>query len=133
MVGIKLLDGESPNSLTLVTSTDRMSFSGPSMCPGADDETLDLVLPFLQKMAVKDKKGNACVGKAGTGGSGHYVKMIHNGIEHGMMSAISEAWSIMVTGLGMSYDEIADTFDKWNKDGGLVSATCFLSPIRSQN
>lgn len=100
------------------------------MCPGADDETLDLVLPFLQKMAVKDKKGNPCVGKAGTGGSGHYVKMIHNGIEHGMMSAISEAWSIMVTGLGMSYDEIADTFDKWNKDGGLASLiyVCQVEP-----
>lgn len=47
--------------------------------------------------------------------------MIHNGIEHGMMSAISEAWSIMVTGLGMSYDEIAQTFEDWNNKGELVS------------
>lgn len=90
------------------------------MCPGSDDETLDLVLPFLQKMAAKDKKGNPCVGRAGTGGSGHYVKMIHNGIEHGMMSAISEAWGIMVNGLGMTYDEIADVFTQWNKEGELV-------------
>lgn len=91
------------------------------MCPGADDETLDLVLPFLRKLAAKDPHGRPCVGKAGTGGAGHYVKMIHNGIEHGMMSAISEAWSIMVTGLGMSYDEIAQTFEDWNNKGELVS------------
>ncbi|KAL1304030.1 hypothetical protein AAFC00_000468 [Neodothiora populina] len=90
---------------------------GPSMCPGADDETLDLVFPFLQKMAAKDKHGNACVGKAGSGGAGHYVKMVHNGIEHGMMSAISEAWGIMTNGLGMDEDEIGDVFEKWNKEG----------------
>lgn len=99
-----------------------MGNRGPSMCPGGDDESLDLVLPLLRKVVAKDPKGNPCVGKAGTGGAGHYVKMIHNGIEHGMMSAISEAWSIMVTGLGMSYNEIGDTLEKWNKEGELVSA-----------
>jgi len=46
--------------------------------------------------------------------------MIHNGIEHGMMSAISEAWGIMRTGLGMSEDEIGDIFEKWNTEGELV-------------
>ena len=93
--------------------------AGPSMCPGGDDVALDLVLPLLQKVAAKDKNGNPCVGKAGTGGSGHYVKMIHNGIEHGMMSAIAEAWQLMDVGFGMSYDEIGDVFSKWNKDGPL--------------
>lgn len=89
------------------------------MCPGADDESLDLVLPLLEKAAAKDPDGKPCVGKAGTGGAGHYVKMIHNGIEHGMMSAISEAWSIMVCGLGMSNEEIGDVFEKWNAEGEL--------------
>ncbi|KAK4991032.1 hypothetical protein LTR50_002110 [Elasticomyces elasticus] len=92
---------------------------GPSMCPGADDESLDIVMPLLRKAAAKDSKGNPCVGKAGTGGSGHYVKMIHNGIEHGMMCAISEAWAIMHKGLGMKEDEIGDVFAKWNSDGEL--------------
>ena len=96
-----------------------LCYSGPSMCPGADDESLDIVLPLLQKVAAKDKNGKSCVGKCGTGGSGHYVKMIHNGIEHGMMSAIAEAWSIMVTGLGMSYDEIAQVFEQWDNEGEL--------------
>lgn len=93
---------------------------GPSMCPGGEDRALDLVLPLLQKVAAKDSRGKACVGRCGMGGSGHYVKMIHNGIEHGMMSAQSEAWQIMDQILGMSYDEIGDEFARWNADGELV-------------
>jgi 6-phosphogluconate dehydrogenase len=89
------------------------------MCPGGDDESLGMIMPLLQKVAAKDKNGNPCVGKAGTGGSGHYIKMIHNGIEHGMMSAISEAWQIMSKGLGMSLEEIGETLAKWNDDGQL--------------
>ncbi|KAK4543302.1 hypothetical protein LTR36_005661 [Oleoguttula mirabilis] len=92
---------------------------GPSMCPGADDETLSLVLPTLRKVAAKDPQGNPCVGRVGTGGAGHYCKMIHNGIEHGMMSAIAEAWGIMKTGLGMSLDEMGDVFEQWNAEGEL--------------
>jgi 6-phosphogluconate dehydrogenase len=97
------------------------------MCPGADDQSLDLVLPFLRKVAAKDPKGRPCVGKAGTGGAGHYVKMIHNGIEHGMMSAISEAWGIMRNGLGLSEDEIGDIFEKWNTEGELVRESCRIA------
>lgn len=66
------------------------------MCPGSDDATLDTVLPLLEKVAAKGSNGKPCVGRAGTGGAGHYVKMIHNGIEHGMMSAISEAWGNVI-------------------------------------
>lgn len=90
---------------------------GPSCCPSSDDETLDMVLPHLQKIAAKDAEGRPCAQKIGTGSSGHYVKMIHNGIEHGMMAAISEAWGIMSKGLNMSFDEIAQEFYRWNKDG----------------
>ncbi|KAF2093796.1 6-phosphogluconate dehydrogenase C-terminal domain-like protein [Rhizodiscina lignyota] len=93
---------------------------GPSICPGGDDESLDCVMPFLEKVAAKDDKGRSCVGKVGTGGSGHYVKMVHNGVEHGMMCAISEAWGIMEKGLGMSFEEIGQVFDDWNKDGPLA-------------
>ncbi|KAL1624350.1 hypothetical protein SLS56_007889 [Neofusicoccum ribis] len=92
---------------------------GPSMCPGGDDESLDLVLPLLRKVASKDKNGAPCVGKAGTGGAGHYVKMIHNGIEHGMISAVSEAYGIMKNGLGMGNDEIGNVFERWNSRGEL--------------
>ena len=67
---------------------------GPSMCPGEEDAALDLVLPRLEKVSAKDGRGKACVGRVGMGGAGPYVKMIHNGIEHGIMSALVEAWQI---------------------------------------
>ena len=94
---------------------------GPSMCPGSDDESLEMAMPLLRRVAAKDTKGRPCVGKVGLGGAGHYVKMIHNGIEHGLMSAISEAWAIMVWGLNMNNEEVGAEFEKWNKQGGLVS------------
>ncbi|PKS08545.1 hypothetical protein jhhlp_004931 [Lomentospora prolificans] len=91
----------------------------PSLSPGGSKEALDLVFPFLQKIAAKDKDGNPCVAKLGPGGSGHYVKMIHNGIEQGMMTPLCEAWAIMNHGLSMNYEEIADVFDSWNTEGPL--------------
>lgn len=54
---------------------------GPSMCPGGEDKALDICMPMFEKMAAKAEDGTPCVGKIGNGGSGHYVKMIHNGIE----------------------------------------------------
>ncbi|MCJ1483730.1 hypothetical protein MMC06_003898 [Schaereria dolodes] len=103
---------------------------GPSMCPGGEDKALDIVLPLLQKVAAKAEDGTSCVAKIGTGGAGHYVKMIHNGIEHGMMSAISEAWQIMAMCLGMGYDAISDEFDRWNSEGELKGT--FLISIGAQ-
>lgn len=89
------------------------------MCPGSDPETMDIVMPLLEKAAAKAPDGSPCVARIGTGGAGHYCKMIHNGIEHGMMSALAEAWGIMVNGLGMSLDEVGDELHKWNKSGEL--------------
>lgn len=93
--------------------------AGPSMCPGGDESALKEVLPLLQKVAAKDREGKPCVGIIGKGGAGHYVKMIHNGIEHGMMSAICEAWGIMRK-MGMGYEEIGEVFKNWNASGELV-------------
>lgn len=93
---------------------------GPSMCPGGEDRALDLAMPLFEIMAAKDRRGRPCTGRCGMGGSGHYVKMVHNGIEHGMMSAQAEAWQIMEKGLGMSFDEIAKVFKQWNEEGELV-------------
>lgn len=103
---------------------------GPSMCPGGEDRALDIALPLLNKVAAKDARGKACVGRCGMGGSGHYVKMIHNGIEHGMMSTQAEAWQIMSLGLGMTYDEIGDEFARWNANGELRGT--FLIEIGAQ-
>tara|TARA_R110002003_G_scaffold250_6_gene17765 strand:- start:8646 stop:9371 length:726 start_codon:yes stop_codon:yes gene_type:complete len=105
--------------------------AGPSMCPGGDESALHEVLPLLQKVAAKDKTGQACVGIVGKGGSGHYVKMVHNGIEHGMMSAICEAWGIMRK-MGMGYEEIGNVLREWNSAGELVGValTCASGPER---
>jgi 6-phosphogluconate dehydrogenase len=92
---------------------------GPSFSPGGNPEALKQVFPFLQKIAAKDKHGRPCVAKLSPGGCGHYVKMVHNGIEQGLMTALCEAWGIMNRGLGMSYEEIADVFEQWNKEGQL--------------
>ena len=94
---------------------------GPSISPGGSQEALEQVMPFLEKVAAKDKQGRPCVKKLGPGGCGHYVKMVHNGIEQGMMSTLCEVWFIMNRCLGMDYEEIAQTFEDWNKSGPLVS------------
>ena len=93
--------------------------AGPSMCPGGDISALKEVLPLLEKVAAKDKNEKPCVGVIGKGGAGHYVKMMHNGIEHGMMSAICEAWGIMRK-MGMDYEEIGEVLSRWNSEGELV-------------
>lgn len=93
---------------------------GPSMSPGGDPEAINRILPLLNLYAAKDPKtGEPCVANMGPCGAGHYVKMVHNGIEVGMMSAVCEAWAFLSTGLGLSYDQIGDVFTKWNEDGEL--------------
>jgi 6-phosphogluconate dehydrogenase len=93
---------------------------GPSLMPGGDERALDRLLPLLTKIAAKDDQGRPCVTKIGSGGSGHYVKMIHNGIEHGMMSALCEAWELMDHCLGMGSEQIGSVFDAWSSEGELV-------------
>ena len=100
------------------------------MCPGGEEVAVNMVLPMLRKVCAKDKKGRPCVGYVGADGAGHYVKMIHNGIEHGMMSAISEAWQMMNVCLGMSHDEIGEEIARWNRDGELQGT--FLVDIGAQ-
>ncbi|KAH7121093.1 6-phosphogluconate dehydrogenase [Dendryphion nanum] len=99
--------------------------AGPSMCPGGDGSALEEIMPLLERVAAKDKEKKSCVGIIGKGGAGHYVKMMHNGIEHGMMSSICEAWGIMKK-MGMGYEEIGKTFQKWN-DGGELKGTFLIS------
>lgn len=93
---------------------------GPSLSPGGDLDAMKLVLPLLEAYSAKDRKtGLPCVTPVGPAGSGHFVKMVHNGIEGGMLSTLAEAWSILHNGLGMNYDEIGDIFAQWNKEGEL--------------
>ncbi|KAJ5923351.1 6-phosphogluconate dehydrogenase decarboxylating [Penicillium verhagenii] len=93
---------------------------GPSLSPSGDPEALKLVMPLLERYAAKDpKSGTPCVTRIGPGGSGHFVKMVHNGIEGGMLSALAEAWSYMHYGLDMGYEQIGDVFAQWDSTGEL--------------
>lgn len=95
--------------------------SGPSMSPGGDPKALDILMPLLRSVAAENGDGKPRTCPIGPGGSGHYVKMIHNGIEQGMMSVISEVWYILTKGLQLSYDNAAEVFAKWNRSDELYS------------
>lgn len=88
--------------------------NGPSMMPGGDKEGYKELEPILTKIAAQHADG-PCVTYIGPGGSGHYVKMIHNGIEYGDMQLIAEAYDVLKTLGGLSNAELADVFDGWNK------------------
>lgn len=104
---------------------------GPSMSVGGDAKVVDVVLPLLRMFAAKDARTKEpCVARLGPGGAGHYVKMVHNGIENGMLATVCEAWAIMRTGLGMSNDEVGKVFEDWNSSG--VMRNTYLIQIASE-
>ncbi|MBE9600199.1 NADP-dependent phosphogluconate dehydrogenase [Pedobacter sp. MC2016-24] len=92
---------------------------GPSMMPGGDKAAYDAVKPILEAVSAK-VKGDPCVAYIGPGASGHFVKMVHNGIEYAMMQILAETYGLLKTGLGYNNEEIYTTFNKWN-DGRLKS------------
>ncbi len=86
---------------------------GPSIMPGGDKEAYQHIKPIFEAASAK-VNGEPCVAHLGNGSAGNYVKMVHNGIEYGMMQLISEAYDIMKHGLGMSNEELKKTFEEWN-------------------
>ena len=87
---------------------------GPSLMPGGDESAWPLVAGVFEAIAARAPGGEACVAWMGSGGAGHFVKMVHNGIEYGDMELIAETWQLLKEVLGLSSDELAATFDKWN-------------------
>lgn len=100
---------------------------GPSIMPGGQEEAYELVKDILEAISAKAEDGAPCVTYIGADGAGHYVKMVHNGIEYGDMQLIAESYDIMHRGLGMSAQEIGEIFTEWN-NGELDS---FLMEITS--
>ncbi len=82
---------------------------GPSIMPGGDSETLQKIMPYLEKVAAKDFQGHPCVTPVGSGPSGHFVKMVHNGIEYAMMQGLGEIYD-MLRSFGHSALEIQEVF-----------------------
>lgn len=93
--------------------------TGPSIMPGGDPEAYPYVQPLLEAVAAK-VNGSPCVAHLGKGAAGHYVKMVHNGIEYAIMQLISETYDLMHRGLGLENDELHKIFKNWN-DGELQS------------
>ena len=88
---------------------------GPSIMPGGNPEGWPNVKSIFQSIAAKADNGEPCCDWVGDEGAGHYVKMVHNGIEYGDMQLICEAYSLLKTGLGLSEEEIGSIFKEWNK------------------
>ena len=88
---------------------------GPSITPGGSHAAWPVVQPILQGIAAKLDDGSPTCEWMGTDGAGHYVKMVHNGIEYGFMQMIAETYHLMKDVLEMGYDQMADVFKKWNK------------------
>ena len=101
---------------------------GPSIMPGGNPAAWPHVKPIFQAIAAKVEDGTPCCDWVGEDGAGHYVKMVHNGIEYGDMQLICEAYDLLQRGLGLTADELAEVFVEWNK-GELDS---YLIEISSQ-
>ena len=94
--------------------------------PGGQKEAYELVAPILEQISAKAEDGTPCVTYIGPNGAGHYVKMVHNGIEYGDMQLIAESYDLMQKILGLSVSEMAEIFSEWNKgelDSYLIEIT----------
>jgi 6-phosphogluconate dehydrogenase len=100
---------------TGVSGGEEGALRGPSIMPGGNPEAWPLAKPILQAIAAKADDGTPCCDWIGGGGAGHFVKMVHNGIEYADMQMICEAYWLMEKLLGMSPDEISSVFAQWNK------------------
>ncbi|HLU32220.1 MAG TPA: decarboxylating NADP(+)-dependent phosphogluconate dehydrogenase [Acidimicrobiia bacterium] len=99
---------------------------GPSMMPGGDEAAWPHIKDLFQAIAAKAPDGSPCCDWLGPDGSGHYVKMVHNGIEYGDMQVIAEAYHLMRDGLGLPHSEMAATFRAWDEgvlDSYLIEIT----------
>jgi 6-phosphogluconate dehydrogenase len=99
---------------------------GPSIMPGGNVAAWPQVKEIFQAIAAKVEDGTPCCDWVGEDGAGHYVKMVHNGIEYGDMQLICEAYQLLQTGLGLTADELHEVFTEWNKgelDSYLIEIT----------
>ncbi len=110
-----------------VSGGEEGALKGPSLMPGGPRESWEIIAPIFRKIAAQ-VDGEPCCRYMGPDGAGHYVKMVHNGIEYGDMQLICEAYAIMKNVLGMEAPELAEIFTEWNK-GELDS---YLIDITSQ-
>ena len=98
-----------------VSGGEEGALRGPAIMPGGSDEAWQALKPILTAIAAKADDGEPCVGHMGPKGAGHYVKMVHNGIEYGDMQLIAEAYDLLHRGAGLSARELSEIFAEWNR------------------
>ena len=119
-----------------VSGGEEGALKGPSLMPGGSPGAWGLVSPVLLSIAARAEDGTPCCSWVGENGAGHFVKMVHNGIEYGDMQLICEAYQLMRDGLGMSSDELHEVFRKWNEtelDSYLIEITADILGYRDEN
>ena len=111
---------------TGVSGGEEGALRGPSIMPGGSPKAWPHVRPIFQAIAARTEDGTPCCDWVGEAGAGHFVKMVHNGIEYGDMQMICEAYHLLREGAGLSLDELRDVFDQWNRgelDSYLIEIT----------
>ncbi len=121
---------------TGVSGGEEGALLGPSIMPGGSPKAWPAVKPIFQTISAKVEDGSACCEWVGENGAGHFVKMVHNGIEYGDMQLITEAYHIMKTHLGMDADEMHEVFKEWNEselDSYLIEITRDILAYKDEN
>jgi 6-phosphogluconate dehydrogenase len=111
---------------TGVSGGEEGALKGPSIMPGGQRDAYDLVAPILTEIAAKAPDGEPCVAYMGPDGAGHFVKMVHNGIEYGDMQLIAESYAVLKQVLGLSNEELGTVYTEWNEgelDSYLIEIT----------
>jgi 6-phosphogluconate dehydrogenase len=111
---------------TGVSGGEEGALHGPSIMPGGPRDAYDLVAPVLTEIAARAPDGEPCVAYMGPNGAGHYVKMVHNGIEYGDMQLIAESYAVLKQVLGLSNEELGKVYADWNQgelDSYLIAIT----------
>ena len=121
---------------TGVSGGEEGALLGPSMMPGGSPAAWPYVKPILQGICAKVENGEPCCDWVGENGAGHFVKMVHNGIEYGDMELICETYQMMRDGLGITNDEQSSIFKEWNKgelDSYLIEITADILDYKEEN
>lgn len=118
---------------TGVSGGEEGALLGPSIMPGGSPAAWPLVKPIFQAIAAKVEDGSVCCDWVGEDGAGHFVKMVHNGIEYGDIQLITESYHLMRNVLGLSADELHEVFTAWNKtelDSYLIEITADIFAVK---
>ena len=121
---------------TGVSGGEEGALTGPSIMPGGSPQAWESVKPIFQKISAHTDDGEPCCDWVGEGGAGHFVKMVHNGIEYGDMQMICEVYQMMKAGLGMTNDEMHRVFAEWNEgelDSYLIEITRDILAYKSES